>query len=176
MKDKKIAILGGDLRNKHLYRILKDESYNVVLLGHEDNQKNLFQEIKNSDIIIGPLPLCSDNEHIFAPGCKEKIRLLDVFRETGNSRLFFAGKITHEQMNMSKVFDVYLFDYLEREEFAIHNAVPTCEGAIKIAIDNTDITLYGSRILILGYGRIGKILCNTLRGMGADVYCYARKK
>ena len=56
------------------------------------------------------------------------------------------------------------------------NAIATSEGAIKKAIEMTDFTLNNSNILILGYGRIGKILANNLSGFGAKIYCEARKK
>ena len=55
------------------------------------------------------------------------------------------------------------------------NAIPTAEGAIQIAMEKSKITLHGSKCLILGFGRIGKILAKMLIGIGADVYCEARK-
>ena len=42
-------------------------------------------------------------------------------------------------------------------------------------MEQTDITLCGSNILILGFGRIGKVLAKMLDGIGANVYCEARK-
>ena len=58
---------------------------------------------------------------------------------------------------------------LSREELLVANAIPTAEGAIKIAIEETDITLHNNNMLIIGYGRIGTVLCTMLRGMGAYV-------
>lgn len=57
----------------------------------------------------------------------------------------------------------------------ITNAVPTAEGAIEIAMSETPITLHGSKCLVTGYGRIGKILAKMLRGIGAKVSVEARK-
>lgn len=37
-------------------------------------------------------------------------------------------------------------------------------------------TINGSRCLITGFGRIGKVLAKMLYGLGADVYVSARKK
>ena len=36
-------------------------------------------------------------------------------------------------------------------------------------------TLGGARCLVAGFGRIGKALCGMLQGMGAQVFCAARK-
>lgn len=66
-------------------------------------------------------------------------------------------------------------DYFDREELAVKNAVPTAEGAIAIAMDETPFTIHGSSCLIAGYGRIGRVLAKMLRGMGANVTVSARK-
>ena len=43
-------------------------------------------------------------------------------------------------------------------------------------IENTDFNLQASNVLIIGFGRIGKILSNKLRLLGANVTCSARKQ
>jgi dipicolinate synthase subunit A len=58
---------------------------------------------------------------------------------------------------------------------AVLNAIPTAEGAIQIAMEELPITLNGSQVLILGYGRIGKVLSRMLAGIGAVVTVEARK-
>ena len=40
----------------------------------------------------------------------------------------------------------------------------------------TDITIHGSNVLVLGYGRIGKSLSRMLKGIGAKVTVEARKE
>lgn len=55
------------------------------------------------------------------------------------------------------------------------NAPPTAEGAIQLALENLPITLHASRVLVIGYGRIGKILADRLRGLGAFVSVAARR-
>ena len=42
-------------------------------------------------------------------------------------------------------------------------------------MEETIKTLHSSNVLVLGYGRVGKILANMLKGLGANVYCEARK-
>ena len=55
------------------------------------------------------------------------------------------------------------------------NTIPTAEGAIEIAIAETPITIHGSKSLVLGYGKIGKILAKDLFGLGAETFAMARK-
>ena len=44
------------------------------------------------------------------------------------------------------------------------------------AIQESDRVLFRSKILVIGYGRCGKILSNMLKGIGADVSITYRKK
>ena len=64
----------------------------------------------------------------------------------------------------------------EIETVAVKNAVPTAEGAIMTAMEESEKTLFGSDNLILGYGRCGKILAHTLKGLGANVSVSYRKQ
>ncbi len=67
-----------------------------------------------------------------------------------------------------------LRDYYDREEVALRNAAITAEGALALALEKTERTLLGSRVLILGGGRIAGALWTRLRALGAEVTVYAR--
>ena len=63
-----------------------------------------------------------------------------------------------------------------REDFAYLNAVPTAEGAIYYAIQNTDKALFESKILITGFGRVAKLLADRLRLLCKNVTVGARSQ
>ena len=42
-------------------------------------------------------------------------------------------------------------------------------------MENTQKTIHGSNVLIMGFGRVGKVLAKMLDGIGAKVSCEARK-
>ena len=42
-------------------------------------------------------------------------------------------------------------------------------------MEETQRTIHGSNVLVMGFGRIGKVLSKMLDGIGAKVYCEARK-
>jgi len=88
------------------------------------------------------------------------------------SQLFIAGRITDKIAQLADVYNVYSVDLLEREEMAVLNAIPTAEGAIQIAMEEMPITLHGSNALILGFGRIGKILAKC--SMELEATCMSR--
>ena len=48
------------------------------------------------------------------------------------------------------------------------------EAAIKFTMSQFDISLFKKKILIVGYGRIGKILSNLLKNMNNDITVCAR--
>jgi dipicolinate synthase subunit A len=58
---------------------------------------------------------------------------------------------------------------MERDDVAIYNSIPTVEGALMMAIQNTDITIHGSDSIVLGLGRCGLSLARTLQAIGAKV-------
>lgn len=68
-----------------------------------------------------------------------------------------------------------LRDYAAAEEVLAENAAITAEGALGLAILQSDRTLRGARVLVLGYGRIGRALAPRLRALGAEVTVYARR-
>ena len=55
------------------------------------------------------------------------------------------------------------------------NAVPTAEGAIQIAMEELPITLHEARVLVVGFGRVGRALAPRLQALGARVTVAARR-
>ena len=43
--------------------------------------------------------------------------------------------------------------------------MPTAEGAIQLAMEELPITLHGARVLVIGYGRLGRVLADRLAGL-----------
>lgn len=70
----------------------------------------------------------------------------------------------------------YIEDYGARENFAVSYAALASEGAVELAMAGSDRALYNSRTLVLGYGRLGKILSARVSAMGARVTVAARRE
>ncbi len=43
-------------------------------------------------------------------------------------------------------------------------------------MENSDITLHGSKCIVLGFGRCGKVLAHMLKGIGSDLSVEARSQ
>ncbi|WP_058485204.1 dipicolinate synthase subunit DpsA [Defluviitalea phaphyphila] len=183
-KKRKFAIVGGDLRQIKLSQYLSKKGYEVSIFGFDKNKIELKKNIMISpslkktmediDIVIGPIPCSRDNTTLFTKYYEGKILLKDLFKCIPRDKIFMAGNITPEMKIILDNKKVKVIDLLKREELAILNAIPTGEGAIQYAMENSDITLNGSECLVLGYGRCGKVLANMLKGLGANTTVEAR--
>lgn len=68
------------------------------------------------------------------------------------------------------------YNYLENECFKTLNAIPSAEGAIMLAMQNSQKTLWQSHTAVVGYGCIGTVLCSRLSAFDAHVTLYARSE
>lgn len=166
-------LIGGDMRTFYLARELASEGNKVKILGFDkiEYEKLLnnniemahsINEVKREDVLIGSVPLSMDNVSVYAPFSSKKINLSEL-----EGKSIIAGNLTE---------GIKGWDVLKDESTTILNTIPTAEGAISKAIIESETTLSNENILVLGYGRIGKILCDKLSKIGARVYCEARKE
>jgi len=178
--NKKISIIGGDLRQLKLAEILSLNDYEVTVCGFGDDSisekyatQNDIKKAADAKIIILPMPVSQDLKTLNAPFNKEKINLSDIAQYVPDDAIILGGRMNDDIINTFG--NKKCIDYSEREELMIKNAVPTAEGAIELAIAETPITLAKSKALIIGYGRIGKVLSRLLSGLGVFVSVSARK-
>lgn len=183
VRGKSYSIIGGDLRSVKLAELIAQDGNSVNIYGFTtagfeimlEQSKTLTEAVVDADVVIGPIPCSNDNEFINAPFHNDSIHINELFKVMNKNQLFLAGRISDKIAHLAQVCNVYTVDLLEREEMAVLNGIPTAEGAIQIAMEEMPITLHNSNTLILGYGRIGKILAKMLHGIGSNVYVEARK-
>ena len=178
--NKKISVIGGDLRQLKLAEILSLNDYEVTVCGFGDDSisekyatQNDIKKAADAKIIILPMPVSQDLKTLNAPFNKEKINLSDIAQYVPDDAIILGGRMNDDMIDTFS--NKKCIDYSEREELMIKNAVPTAEGAIELAIAETPITLAKSKALIIGYGRIGKVLSRLLSGLGVFVSVSARK-
>ena len=176
MKSRSFAVVGGDKRNVALAEMLFRLGHRVKMYGFANYErempmqcKNLYETITNAEYIIGPIPCAHSGGVLNAPFNGSPVLVEDLFRLVKPAQTLIAGYIRPEVWALAEKYGIHAIDMLGREELLVQNAIPTAEGAIKIAIEETDITLHGNNMLVIGYGRIGTVLSGMLRGMGANV-------
>lgn len=181
----KIAIIGGDLRIAKLATMLAKDENEIYVYGLEKsndikNVTNIIEcptikkTIENVEIVIGPIPFSSNVNMINMPFSDKEITIREMMHNI-NAKVLIAGGISPEVYEMANDEYVEIIDIMKREELAVLNTIATAEGTIQIAIENTNRILHGSEVLILGFGRIGKVLARKLAGLSVKVTCAARK-
>ncbi len=181
---KQIGIIGGDLRIIRLGEILSKEGYLIYTYGldkYNFMNKNVLkcnkiEEVCNKcDYILSGVPFSKDGIYVNAPFDNKQIQVDDLLKIVMNKTLIVGG-IKREIKEKAIKYNVKIIDLLEYEELTILNIIPTVEGAIQIAMEQTEFTINNSKCLVLGFGRIGKLLTKNLKNLGAEVYCMARKE
>lgn len=185
MMKNRYLVLGGDLRNVKLAEMLADDGNRVYSFGQDKSDEilddgriekcnSLKTAIDKSQIIIAPVPFSSNGESINAPFSHDKI-MIDELIKLNKEKIFISGSIKDDiKKNLDEKY-LEVIDIMKRDDLAILNTIATAEGTIEVAIKNTDKILQGSRVLILGFGRVGKIVANKFSKLSAVVTCAARK-
>ena len=180
-----LAVIGGDLRIVKLVEMLANEGKTVYVTGLEkaENLKNIdnvifcetiSKTVENSKIVIGPVPFTTNAKDVNTPFSDNQITIQELLSNI-NSKTLIAGAFAENLYEIASSQNIKLIDLMKREELAVLNTIATAEGAIELAISNTNKILHGSEVLILGFGRVGKVLARKLSGMEANVTCAARK-
>lgn len=184
MKDRYL-VLGGDLRNVKLAGMLADDGNKVYSFGQERSDEvlddariekcsSLKQALEKSQVIIAPVPFSGNSENINTPFSDEKI-MIDELLKNNKGKIFISGSIKDDIKKKLDENYMQVVDIMKRDDLAILNTIATAEGTIEVAIKNTDKILQGSRVLVLGFGRVGKIVANKFSKLSAIVTCAARK-
>lgn len=161
-------ILGGDERNRWAAEYLCG-------IGHE---VHTFGVPGCSD---EPMPLYMERTVLPFPSFQgallrgvSAIPIEEILHRVDGDSTIFGGLIgtwarafAHRK---ARVFDLY-----SSEPLTTANTVPTAEGAICLAKEHSPITLHGANCLVLGYGRVGKILAAKLQALSAHVTVALRK-
>ena len=180
------SIIGGDLRMIKLAQMLADDGNKVYVFGLEKAEelkaeKNIIFADKlkkaitdETEVVIGPIPFSSNGINLNTPFSDNEITIRELMHNL-NGKILIAGGIVPDIYELANDEYIEIIDIMKREELAVLNTISTAEGTIEIAIANTNRIIHGSNVLILGFGRIGKVLARKLAGLAANVTCAARK-
>ncbi|NLN41214.1 MAG: dipicolinate synthase subunit DpsA [Clostridiales bacterium] len=178
------SVVGGDMRQVHLMDILLDNGQEVKAIGFEglENKRiklynSLTPDFFDCDVLFLPIPYKNKTGKLNIKQANMIISLEEIEEcLEANKPWVVLGKADKEFEELARSKGLNFIDITQEESFAILNAIPTAEGAIQRAMEMTDITIHRSKVLVMGYGRIGKSLSRMLRGIGAKVTVEARKE
>lgn len=176
---KKIALIGGDMRQLAMAESLAGEGIEIATwgLGADSTTCDWKSAICGADAIILPLPLTKDGDRLNCPiYTGEAPAVTDIILSAGRNALMLAGKAPALVKKYAVEHNVRLIDYFDYEELQIKNTVPTAEGALEIAMHELPVTIMDCSAIVIGYGRVAKTLARTLLALKAKVACAARSE
>jgi dipicolinate synthase subunit A len=180
-----IVLVGGDARQLEVIKRLTELDATVALVGF-DRLDTPFSGVtkmewspeilSHVDALVLPAVGTDDEGLISTLFTDQELRLTDAHLAvmpktckviTGMAKPFLRKLCEKYHLNLIELF--------ERDDVAIYNSIPTAEGALMMAIQNTDITIHGSNCIVLGLGRTGFTMARTLLALGASVKVGVRR-
>lgn len=169
-------ISGGDDRLCVCADILSQSDRSVSHIYPAKITDNTDIKINNADFLVLPIPVSRDNCNLNASENYGSIPLSSLTEFICDGGIVFGGKINDDVKEIFKDKNISFVDFMDIEEFTTRNAHMTAEGAVSYLIENSDKSLFGIKILIVGSGRIGKILAHILKSFGCDVTVTGRNE
>ena len=178
----KFAIIGGDSRQKYLAELLWRDGHRVCTYALE--RAELPPQIPKAgciqgcvygaDCVVLPTP-AEAGGLLFTPLSAEQLRCEELVAALWQGQRLFGGRLGDALCLSALRQGLSVEDLTRRQDFAVFNAAVTAEGAICVLMENCDTTLWRSRILVCGWGRIARILTRRLLALGTEVCVAARR-
>ncbi|MBN2984259.1 MULTISPECIES: dipicolinate synthase subunit DpsA [Cohnella] len=181
-----VVLAGGDARQLEVIQKLTELDATVSIAGF-DRLDTPFpgvskadwtpELLKTADALLLPAVGTEDDGTIAAIFTDREMKLSDAYLEELPDRSkVYAGMAKPFLRKLCEKHRIGLVELFERDDVAIYNSIPTAEGALMMAIQNTDITIHGSSCIVLGLGRTGLTMARTLQGVGAKVKAGVRRE
>ncbi|MFD0671683.1 dipicolinate synthase subunit DpsA [Cohnella sp. GCM10027633] len=180
-----IVLAGGDARQLEVIRRLTELDASVTLCGF-DRLDTPYSGVVKADWTPDILE-AADALVLPAVGTDDAGTISTIFTDLElkltDDHLSAAPKTCKVVTGMAKPYlkklcekhHIELVELFERDDVAIYNSIPTAEGALMMAIQNTDITIHNSNCMVLGLGRTGFTMARTLHALGARVKVGVRR-
>ncbi len=167
---KTIGFLGGDARMAYLARMLAEDGFEVKTWSLAGTEESRPSEAMAAERVVLPVPLQKDGR---LNGTR--LPLGELWPRLSCDQRVYAGAVSAAARAQAEALGLRLTDYYTDEALAVKNAVPTAEGALAAAMGRMSVTLHGAPCLVIGFGRIGKLLARDLAALGAEVSVSARR-
>jgi len=178
-----IWVVGGDLRQEKLAQLLAEDGHTVhtYALGQTRSPvpglsaEDALDQADRADCVILPLPVSGGNGLLNAPLSPAEYPLAPILDRLSPRQFLCGGRVDQSADTLARERGLTIRDYFAREELAVANAVPTAEGAVQLAMEHLPITVHGAKVLVVGFGRVGRLTAQRFQGLGARVSVAARK-
>ena len=165
-------IIGGDRRQEYLTAALRERGWTVQYSVTMMDDAFLAKVGR----IILPYPATRDGIFVSnSLGNPKAFRFADLLFKLPKGTRLLGGMIPPQWKKVAENQGLSCQDY-STDAVQWRNACPSAEGAIRLCMEALPVTLFGTRLSILGFGRIGSLLTEKLTALGAKVTVYARRE
>lgn len=179
----KFAVIGGDKRSVLLCSLLWRDRHRVhsfalekaELPGEIPKAGCLQSCVYGADCVILPTP-AEKNGLINCPFASQPLGWDELLASLWPGQLLIGGKLGRELCLDAMAQGLQVADIMQRRGFTVGNAALTAEGAVERLMASSPRSLWGSSVLVTGWGKIAKILSLRLYALGAAVTVAARKE
>ncbi len=178
---KTYSVIGGDTRLFYTASYLAKTGHSVSITGmdlldlHDTSVKSeLIYNTAKADTLILGLPFSKNGKTLHAPFGADTILLSELRSQLHPGQIIFAGMLSPAFEAAIKSTGAHAIDYFKDPSLTLYNALLTAEAITGILIKKLPCSVFGARIAITGYGRIGFYLSRMLHSLGADVHVFAR--
>lgn len=179
-----VAVIGGDARQIEVARALGALYKKVRVLGHPplnlpdsvELVSDIPQALVGTKIIILPISGMNDAGLIRSYKVDEFIDFGNYFKVLTEKTLIVTGQFTSKWLKTAAEMQINVLQYADDDEIAILNSIPTAEGAAQIAMEELPITIHGSTVVVIGFGRVGMTTARLFKSLGARVIVSARRQ
>ncbi|WP_077212214.1 dipicolinate synthase subunit DpsA [Bacillus dakarensis] len=179
IKNLKLLIFGGDSRQIEVAKMAAAKGTEVMLVGFDQASDEDIQKWKMTvsdvdfsqvDAMLLPVSGVDDDGKVHASFSDGDLFLTkEFFQSTPERCVIYTGIETPYLKQLISSTNRKLVPLFVRDDLAILNSIPTAEGVLKLAIEHTEFMLHGSKVMVLGYGRVGKTIARIFSGVGANV-------
>lgn len=181
-----IVFIGGDARQIEVIKKCSELDATISLIGFNqlesqfpgatkvDPAPQIFYDV---DALVLPIVGTQKDGSVESIFSDQTIVLEEEWiKAMPQHAVIYTGVASPFLEQLASKYHLRLVRLLDRDDVAIYNSIPTAEGALMMAIQNTDITLHGSNCIVLGMGRVGMTLARMLHLLGAKVRLGARRQ
>lgn len=173
-----ILAAGGDLRQAYMCRELAAD-HKVYSWGIAPGQGDTIaldtpdQLTEGAEVLI--LPILSDDSLSVTAAGGTKLAFSKLIPCLDKGALVLGGRLRENQRKYFISQGLECEDYFLNESLVLRNCIPTAEGTVQIAMEQTRKTIRSSKVLIVGYGRTARACAALFRAVGADCTAAARR-
>lgn len=171
MREPRIAVIGHDLREWYAACTLQARGYETTYVGRVParghvgpngvaQRAGIGQAIAGCSVIVGPVRGLFEHQ---------EQQLQENLAMQRAPAWLFCGQPSQRLQQAASARGWTVVDLQQSDWHARLNAVPTAEGAVLEAALNSERTIWQSRCVVIGYGRVGSLLAHRLQAWGARI-------